>query len=70
MCAGAIVLARVSTVVYGAADPKAGAVESVYTIFGDNRLNHQLAVVAGVLAEECGGLLTAFFDSQRRQGKK
>lgn len=70
MCAGAIVLARLSTVVYGARDPKTGAVESVYTVFGDNRLNHQPVVVAGVLAEECGALLTTFFDAQRRQGKK
>ena len=70
MCAGAIVLARVGQVVYGAADPKAGAAESVYTIFDDNRLNHRPTVVAGVLAEPCGRLLTEFFRRQRRLGKK
>lgn len=70
MCVGAIVLARLGTVVYGAADPKAGAVASVYSIFADNLLNHRPQVVAGMLAEECGAALTSFFAEQRRQGKK
>ncbi|GAF81979.1 unnamed protein product, partial [marine sediment metagenome] len=70
MCAGAIVLARVGRVVYGAADPKAGAVESLYQIFSDARLNHHPDVIGGVLADECGRLLTEFFQRQRRAGKK
>lgn len=70
MCAGAIVQARLPRVVYGAADPKAGAVESLYQLLSDGRLNHRAAVVGGVLAEECGRLLTDFFESKRRLGKK
>jgi len=70
MCAGAIVLARLDTVVYGAADPRAGAVESLYSILADTRLNHQPEVVAGVLADECGRLLREFFAHQRSLGKK
>src|SRR5262245_50210898 len=57
MCAGAIVLARVPLVVYGAADPKAGACHSLYQITSDGRLNHRCQVVAGVLADRCGELL-------------
>ncbi|NQU75047.1 MAG: nucleoside deaminase [Planctomycetes bacterium] len=70
MCVGAIVLARVEKLIYGAADPKAGAVQSVYTIFEDNRLNHRPDVLGGVLARECGQLLTEFFRQQRAAGKK
>lgn len=70
MCAGAIVLARLSTVVYGAADPKAGAVESLYRVLSDDRLNHRPEVVGGVLAGPCGAMLTEFFRAQRRLGKK
>jgi len=70
MCAGAIVLARIDRVVYGATDPKAGAVHSLYEILSDSRLNHQSEVVPGVLAEECGSLLTEFFRQQRLKGKK
>ena len=70
MCAGAIVQARIDTVVYGAADPKAGAVESLYQLLADARLNHRCTVVSGVLAEECGKLLSDFFQSKRRLGKK
>jgi len=70
MCAGAIVLARIDTLVYGAADPKAGAVDSLYHLCGDRRLNHRVNVVAGVLAEQAGQLLTQFFLSQREMGKK
>jgi len=70
MCAGAIVLARIDRVVYGATDPKAGAVHSLYEILSDSRLNHQSEVVPGVLAEECGSLLTEFFRQQRLKGMK
>jgi tRNA(adenine34) deaminase len=67
MCAGAIVLARLPRVVYGAADPKAGAVASLYQLVDDPRLNHRAEVVAGVLAEPCGKILSRFFQ-QKRQG--
>ena len=70
MCAGAILQARIPLVVYGATDPKAGAVESLYQLLGDERLNHRAAVVSGVLAEPCGQILTRFFQQQRRLGKK
>ena len=65
MCAGAIVQARVPRVVYGAADPKAGAVDSLYSLLADDRLNHRCDVSGGVLAEECGAILTDFFKSRR-----
>lgn len=61
MCAGALVNARVDRVVYGAADPKAGATETLYRIGDDPRLNHRFAIASGVLADECGGLLSDFF---------
>lgn len=67
MCAGAVVLARLDRLVYGSTDPKAGAVGSLYDIPADARLNHRPAVVSGVLADECGELLRAFF-RQRRTG--
>ncbi len=70
MCAGAIVLARLSCVVYGAADPKAGAVTTLYQLLDDPRLNHRAEVVAGVLAEPCGQILSRFFAQKRREGKK
>ncbi len=70
MCAGAIVLARVERLVYGAADPKAGAVETLYRLCEDPRLNHRLQLAGGVLAEECGRLLAEFFRRQRALGKK
>jgi tRNA(adenine34) deaminase len=70
MCAGAIVQARLPTVVYGATDPKAGACESLYRITGDARLNHQAAILGGVLAEESRRLLQSFFARQRAMGKK
>lgn len=70
MCAGAIVLARVPRVVFGAIDPKAGAVVSLYRLLDDERLNHRAQVVAGVLAEECGAILSRFFQAKRRLGKK
>jgi tRNA(adenine34) deaminase len=70
MCAGAMVLARIERVVYGATDPKAGAVHSLYHLLGDERLNHQADVFPGVLAQPCGEILTQFFAQQRRMGKK
>ena len=65
MCAGALVLARVARVVYGAADPKAGAVGSLWDVVRDRRLNHRPEVVSGVLAEECGAILRDWFVSRR-----
>ncbi len=65
MCAGAIVLARVPRVVYGTADPKAGAAGSVLDVLAEPRLNHSPAVAGGLLAEEAAGLLRAFFASRR-----
>lgn len=65
MCAGALVLARVDRVVYGAADPKAGAAGSVLDILGERRLNHRPEVEGGLLSEESAALLRAFFGSRR-----
>ena len=65
MCAGAVVLARVARLVYGAADPKAGAVGSLYNIAQDERLNHRVNVTPGVRADECGALLKEFFAAKR-----
>lgn len=70
MCAGAVVLARIPQVVFGAADPKAGAVHSLFRLLSDDRLNHRAEVTAGVMAEPCGQVLTRFFQEQRRKGKK
>jgi tRNA(adenine34) deaminase len=70
MCAGAIVQARIPEVVYGAADPKAGAVESLYQMLSDLRLNHRAELVPGVLAAECSKLLSDFFQQKRQMGKK
>ena len=70
MCAGAIVQSRLSRVVYGAEDPKAGAVQSLYRLLDDERLNHSAEVVSGVMANECGAILTKFFIEKRRLGKK
>src|SRR5574341_2371465 len=65
MCAGAMVLARIDRLVYGAADPKAGAVGSIMDLSQDPRLNHHYSVESGVRARECGALLRAFFESRR-----
>ncbi len=65
MCAGALVAARVGRVVFGAADPKAGACGSLYNLCVDPRLNHELEVAAGVLADDCGRLLQEFFAERR-----
>ena len=70
MCAGAIVQARIPRVIYGAADPKAGAAHSLYQITSDPRLNHQATVVGGVLQDECRKILQEFFARQRALGKK
>ena len=70
MCAGAILQARIPFLVYGAADPKAGAVHSMYQLLDDARLNHQTQVTSNVLAEPCGRILTDFFKKQRQLGKK
>ena len=68
MCAGAIILARVPRLVYGAFDPKAGACGSVLDVIHEPRLNHRVDVTNGVLAEECGELLRAFFAKKRQRG--
>ena len=65
MCAGALVLARVARVVFGAWDPKAGAVGSLWDVVRDRRLNHRPEVVGGVREAECGALLEAFFSARR-----
>jgi len=65
MCAGAIVLARVPRVLYGASDPKAGAAGSVLDVLAEPRLNHRPEVRGGVLGEECGELLSGFFAARR-----
>lgn len=70
MCAGAIVLARIDRLVYGASDPKAGAVETLYQICSDERLNHCVEIVSGILANECAQLISKFFQRQREMGKK
>jgi len=66
MCAGAILHARISRLVYGARDPKTGACGSVVDLFGDVRLNHHATAEGGVLADECGKLLSDFFGRLRR----
>ena len=70
MCAGAILQSRVQRVVYGAADPKAGAVDSLFRLLDDPRLNHRAEVTGGVMGDQCGLILSSFFQEKRRQGKK
>jgi len=70
MCAGALVNARVARLVYGAEDPKAGAVRSLYRICDDPRLNHRLSITQGVLAEPCASLLQAFFREARARKRE
>lgn len=65
MCAGALIHARVSRLVFGAADPKGGAVVSLYRVLEDDRLNHRTDVTAGVLEAECGEILSRFFREKR-----
>lgn len=70
MCAGAILQSRIPRVVYGAKDPKAGCVHSLYELLNDSRFNHQCEVISGVLEEQCGQLLTSFFKNLRKQKKE
>ncbi len=70
MCAGAIVNARIMRLVYGCADPKAGAIRSLHRIADDPRLNHRAEIVAGVRSDECATRLRDFFGALRRSGKK
>ncbi|MEN6508033.1 MAG: tRNA adenosine(34) deaminase TadA [Smithella sp.] len=65
MCAGAILQARIARVIFGARDPKAGAVVSLYRILSDSRLNHQPEVTEGILRQECGEILSRFFKEKR-----
>jgi tRNA(adenine34) deaminase len=69
MCAGTMIHARVGRLVYGAPDPKTGGVVSCYQVGGDGKLNHQLNVEGGILADECAELLTSFFKKKRDQLK-
>jgi tRNA(adenine34) deaminase len=69
MCAGAVVQARIPLVVYGCADPKAGACTTLYQIASDPRLNHRAQIVAGVLADRCASVLSDFFARKRKSGK-
>lgn len=70
MCAGAILQARIPLVAYGAVDPKAGAVDSLFRLLTDSRLNHRAVVLPQVLGEACGELLSRFFQAKRQLGKK
>jgi tRNA(adenine34) deaminase len=70
MCAGAIVLARMPRVVYGASDPKAGAVSTLFQLLTDPRLNHRSEILPGVLGEECGQILSKFFADKRSNTKR
>jgi len=69
MCAGAIVLARIPRLVFGASDPKAGACGTLFNIVQDARLNHRVELVGGISGERCGGLLTEFFATMRGNGE-
>jgi len=66
MCVGAMIHARVDELVYGAADPKAGAVDSHFNLAGAQQLNHRIAVTSGILADQCRALVQAFFESRRK----
>ena len=70
MCAGAIVMARVPRLVFGAFDPKAGACGSLFNIVQDGRLNHRAELTGGILQERCGGLLSSFFETIRGEGEE
>lgn len=70
MCAGAIIQARIDTVVYGTEDPKAGCAGTLMNILQDDRFNHQAQMITGVMKEECSTLLTSFFKELRRRKKE
>ncbi|WLD93433.1 tRNA adenosine(34) deaminase TadA [Alkalihalobacillus sp. AL-G] len=70
MCSGAIILSRVDRVVYGADDPKGGCAGTIMNLLDEPRFNHQAVITSGVLAEECGELLSAFFRTLRKRKKK
>ncbi|MBU8920199.1 tRNA adenosine(34) deaminase TadA [Bacillus sp. FJAT-29953] len=70
MCSGAIILSRVKRVVYGASDPKGGCAGTLMNLLQDSRFNHQCEVVKGVLAEECGSMLSSFFQKIRDRKKQ
>jgi tRNA(adenine34) deaminase len=70
MCAGAIIQARIPTVIYGTTDPKAGACHTLYQVTDDPRLNHRATVIGGVMREDCRLILREFFAVQRARGKK
>lgn len=70
MCAGAIIQARIPRVVYGVTDPKAGACHTLFSLTSDIRLNHQAAVLGGVMQDDCRAILQEFFRQQRALGKK
>ncbi len=70
MCAGAMVLARIKRLVFGASDPKTGACGSLLDIVGEKKLNHRVSVTKGILAKQCSSLISKFFQEQRVQGKK
>lgn len=70
MCAGAIILSRIAEVYFGAYDPKAGACGTLMNLLEDKRFNHQPAVFPGLLAEECGGMLSSFFRRIRQEGRQ
>jgi len=67
MCAGVIIHARIKRVIYGASEPKTGAVESLYQLLSDERLNHQAELTGGVLADECSAQIKAFFKARRKK---
>jgi tRNA(adenine34) deaminase len=67
MCAGALVNARVERLVFGAYDPKAGACGTLYTITEDERLNHRIHTIGGILDAECGGILKEYFQKKRKK---
>ncbi len=69
MCVGALVQARVSRIVYGASEPKTGAIESAHQLFAEGKFNHIPEILGGVRKEECSSLLSAFFQQRRRQKK-
>jgi len=67
MCAGMMILSRLGTLVYGASDPKAGAVGSVYNVLADKSFNHHPKVISGILEEDCSALLKVFFQNKRNK---